>query len=292
MGKIFVDKSMEPYIEEGAKCDISTNANYSWVISPSHVCVYRTLFSGELISIPCVNKITITNTEIILTQKIDGTVISINRVDADRIVMGMDRHIVTIAMEPGIQSDEKSWPRIYESLISSPECGMFVRLNKDDYLRFLTNKTTYRQNREKIRRKIKSTPIHVNDYLANARHVYIINDIQKDMFVMTDLIRKKPITMSIMDVFMSDLKVFDKRAFFILKDRCIRCHTDYDYRDPSTHLDINYDKYLKEMKRISKLESIKDLDLYRDFHRCERDIVLIDKEKNRVYTLYCNQFQK
>ena len=286
MGKMFIDKSMRPYIEKDTKHDAT---NYSWIISPSHVCVYRTLFSIDRVSIPCVNKITITNNEIILTERANNA-ISINRENNDRVVITMDHHIVTIAIEPEVQSNEHSWPRIYESLNPSEMSDVYVRLNKDDYLRFLTIKSIYKKNQGKIRRKIKSTPIHVNDYLVNAQHIYIINDIRKDIFVMTDLINQKSVVMSIMDVFMSDLKVFNKRALFILKDRCIRCYTDYSYKDPDLNLYLKYDKYLKEMKRISKIESIKDLDLYKDFCQCECDIILMDK--NRIHVLYATSFNK
>lgn len=293
MRNIFIDKSMEPYIIEGSKCDfIICPEIMNWDILPSAVCVYRTLLDNSKISMSHVNKITITDKEIILTENSNGISISIDRRDMDNIVLYMKHHVVYIAMESQDQfTDKYAYPKIYESLNSHPVCGsVYVRLNQEDHLRFLTNKHIYMMNLKKIRKN--KMPIYKEYYLANGKHLYEIIDIDENTFVVHDYIKHETIEMSIIDAFISDLNLFDNNTLFITRNAIIRSHMPYESKQHNPDLYKNYDKYLEEMKDISKFDSIKNLEVYKDFYHCSCEVVLIDEENNHIYTLYNTKFQK
>ena len=204
----------------------------------------------------------------------------------------MNHHIVYIAIESGDQFvDQYAYPKIYESLNPHPVNGsIYVRLNAEDHLRFLTNINHYKTNLKRTRKN--RMPVYKDYYLVNGKHLYAIMDIVENMFVLYDYIEHETIEMSIIDAFISDLNLFDKNTLFITRNAIIRSHMPYESRQHNPDLYKNYDKYLEEMKDISKYDSIENLEVYKDFYHCDCEVILLNKENNRIYSLFDTKFQK
>lgn len=287
--KIFIDESMSGYsvseISPGYVYDrdhISDTKNkyYEWEITPMNVHVYRTLIDHDIVTIPCIDKMRITPTDVILFYGNHAT--SFYCADQD-IVISMKDHALNINIEPDTHdgryfNHNVKYPELYHARPANPYgYKIYVRLNIEDHLRYLTYSSVYEKHQENIQNMIGQHPIEKGHFLINPEHIYKIMDIKNSTFYLYDKMNIDDAQVPFEDIFKTGYIICDKNSLFIMDDNIITDEAGIKYDKQTCYKKFSI--YKSEMDTLLKLIdelTVNDSEIVNGFEIDQSKLLCVD----------------